>query len=88
MNQKYSQEELDIINFIENKNPESILNVESEIKKITSTVQNKKGKKLISLRINEDDLRALKLKASDIGIPYQTLIGSVIHQYLNKEITL
>jgi len=85
MSTNYSKEELEIIDYIENKNPKSIPNVEQKIKEITKAAQEKKRKKLISLRINEDDLSQIKIKASDIGIPYQTLIGSVIHQYVKKQ---
>lgn len=37
--------------------------------------------KHISIRLSERDLRKIKAKAIEIGIPYQTLIGSVLHQY-------
>lgn len=37
--------------------------------------------KRISIRLPEQDLENLKIKAAETGIPYQTLIGSLIHQY-------
>ena len=40
----------------------------------------KKNKK-INIRISENDLSALQRKAAREGIPYQTLIGSVLHKY-------
>jgi predicted DNA binding CopG/RHH family protein len=33
----------------------------------------------ITIRINSSDLNAIKQKAVDLGIPYQTLIGSTLH---------
>ena len=39
-----------------------------------------KRKKVITLRIHEMDLEAMRLKASKLGIPYQTYINSLIHQ--------
>jgi predicted DNA binding CopG/RHH family protein len=42
----------------------------------------------ISLRLNEEDLELLKKKAASAGIPYQTLISSVLHRYLNGDIVL
>ena len=42
----------------------------------------KKDKK-INIRISENDLSALKRKAAREGLPYQTLIGSVLHKYVN-----
>jgi predicted DNA binding CopG/RHH family protein len=43
--------------------------------------------KQISVRLSERDLRKIKVKAIEIGIPYQTLIGSVLHQYATGRIT-
>ncbi len=40
----------------------------------------KKNRK-INIRISENDLLALQSKAAREGIPYQTLIGSVLHKY-------
>ncbi len=35
----------------------------------------------ISLRISENVLQALKRKAADEGLPYQTLISSVLYKF-------
>ena len=40
----------------------------------------KKNRK-INIRISENDLSALQRRAAREGIPYQTLIGSVLHKY-------
>ena len=40
----------------------------------------KKNRK-INIRISENDLSALQRKAAREGIPYQTLIGSILHKY-------
>lgn len=42
----------------------------------------KKNKK-INIRISENDLYALQRRAAREGIPYQTLIGSVLHKFVN-----
>lgn len=42
-----------------------------------------KKDKSISIRINAHDLTSIKLIAAQEGIPYQTLIGSLIHKYTN-----
>ncbi|MBK7104970.1 MAG: hypothetical protein IPH62_06780 [Ignavibacteriae bacterium] len=42
----------------------------------------KKNKK-INIRISENDLTALQRKAAREGIPYQTLIGSILHKYVS-----
>ncbi len=42
--------------------------------------------KSINIRISENDLNKIKEKAVETGIPYQTLIGSVLHQYAEDKI--
>lgn len=38
-------------------------------------------KKNINLRININTYLGLKKKAAKLGLPYQTLAGSILHQY-------
>lgn len=42
-------------------------------------IKNKK----INIRISGNDLSALQRRAAREGIPYQTLIGSVLHKYVS-----
>ncbi len=44
--------------------------------------------KHISIRLSEKDLIKIKQKALSSGIPYQTLIGSLIHQYADDKIQI
>jgi len=41
--------------------------------------------KSISIRLTSVDLERIKSKAIQEGLPYQTLIGSIIHKYAHKE---
>ena len=41
-------------------------------------------RKNINIRVSERDLHRLKVKAAELGLPYQTLVSSVLHQYTNK----
>ena len=41
--------------------------------------------KRITIRINNSDLIGLKTRASKKNIPYQTLINSIVHQYLLRD---
>ncbi|CAN7413323.1 hypothetical protein [Pararhizobium sp. LjRoot238] len=38
----------------------------------------------ISLRVSKGDLARLKSRALQEGIPYQTLINSIIHKYVSE----
>lgn len=40
--------------------------------------------KNVNIRISEKDLVKIKSRAAEKGIPYQTLMTSVIHQYSSK----
>lgn len=38
----------------------------------------------INIRLSERDLQKLKAKAATKGLPYQTLVSSLIHQYSDE----
>ncbi len=84
---QYTKEELEIIDYIENKNPQSDPKATKIINELTQAIKwdynNNKRRKQISFKILEDDLKGLKNKASIEWIPYQTLLNSIIHKYLN-----
>lgn len=40
----------------------------------------------LNIRLSQKDLQKIKAKAIDKGIPYQTLVTSVIHQYVNDRV--
>ena len=44
--------------------------------------------KSISLRISERDLQQRKTKSLEVGIPYQTLLNALIHQFNTGKIEL
>lgn len=45
-----------------------------------------KIKKPVTIRINIADLQAIQLKASKLGIPYQTYINMLIHKNVTNEL--
>lgn len=40
----------------------------------------------MNIRITQRDLEGLKTKALEEGLPYQTLVSSIIHKYLNGKL--
>ena len=42
-----------------------------------------KKDKRINIRISDNDLTGLKIKAREEGIPYQTLVSSILHKYIS-----
>jgi len=62
-------------------------NQDDEKEKFKATVEaNIKQKKSINIRPLEADIIKIKGKALSKGIPYQTLINSVIHQFANDKL--
>ena len=59
-------------------------------KKKLMTVADNTFKKMrnINLRVSGRDLMKLKSKAEETGIPYQTLVRSLIRQYANGQMQL
>lgn len=37
---------------------------------------------LISIALPQEDVKAIRKKAAAVGIPYQTLIADILHQYV------
>src|SRR5574344_354415 len=45
--------------------------------------ENQENKKSITLRLSGTDIDAIKVDAMEQGLPYQSLIASIIHKYLS-----
>lgn len=41
----------------------------------------------LNIRVSKSDINAIKVKALQEGIPYQTLIASVLHKYAKGRLT-
>ena len=54
--------------------------------KVERIIKKANKKRNISLRVNGQDLDSLKLKAEKEGIPYQTLLSSIIHKFVNDRL--
>jgi predicted small secreted protein len=64
--------------------PEIKKNMSKELRESTKNIWYVKDKS-ISLRVSDHILELVKQKAQKQGIPYQTLIGSWIHQHAMEE---
>jgi predicted DNA binding CopG/RHH family protein len=54
--------------------------------RIEAILERSRKTKNINIRISEDDLIRLKRKAEEDGMPYQTLISSVLHKYITDRL--
>ena len=60
---------------------QSITNLEKEKAMLKEAAKRHvKRKKSITIRISEVDLETMQIKASKLGIPYQTYINMIIHK--------
>ncbi len=76
------QTERDLLRSVENNEWVSIGNKKQEFKKYAEIAKNSlKKDKRINIRINRNDIESIQIKAIEDGIPYQTLISSILHKY-------
>ena len=76
------EQERDIRESLEKGELAPVLDEEAEKEKIVRAARATLAKnRHISIRLSEKDLVRLRTRASELGIPYQTLIGSILHQY-------
>jgi len=82
------QEEKDLMESIERDEWEPVKNIAQERKKAMEAARNTlKKDKRINLRLSQKDYHQIQIKAIEEGIPYQTLISSLVHKYLNGSLT-
>jgi len=76
-------EEKDILESYERGEWRPIKNPKAEIKKLRGYAKNTLQKdKRINIRMSSKDLDQVQVIAAQEGIPYQTLISSIIHKYV------
>ena len=77
-------EEKDLMESIERDEWQPVKNFDRERKKaIEAARKTLKKDKRINLRLSQRDYHQIQIKAIEEGIPYQTLISSIVHKYLN-----
>ncbi|HSW70742.1 MAG TPA: antitoxin [Gammaproteobacteria bacterium] len=81
--QKLNAEENAILNAFESGKLHSISKLESEKKRIRYIAKSHGIKnRRVSLRMTEWDFRRIQEEALKEGLPYQSLLSSIIHKYL------
>ena len=83
MKYKLDQEEKEILAAFERGELKSVPNAAQEIAEARQAARNTFNKtKRVNLRLTERDFHMAHVKALEEGLPYQTLLSSVIHKYL------
>jgi predicted DNA binding CopG/RHH family protein len=82
-NPKLNKEEKQILNDFEAGDFKSLLTPKRKKMLQATAEETFKKDKRINIRISSRDLESLQRRALEEGIPYQTLVSSVLHKYVS-----
>jgi len=78
------QEERELMESIERDEWQPVKKIDQEKDNAIAAARNTlKKDKRINLRLTQKDYHQIQIKAIEEGVPYQTLISSLVHKYLN-----
>jgi len=81
---KLNQEERELLTSVERGEWRSVKNVEKERARYRGYARAMfKKDRRINIRLSTKDLETLQMLAIEEGIPYQTLIASILHKYVS-----
>lgn len=77
------KEEQELLNSVEQGEWQTVKNLPKELSRYQQYAETSLRKdKRINIRLSSNDLEALQFIAVEEGIPYQTLISSVLHKFI------
>ncbi len=81
---KLDREERELLDSIESGEWESVPNLKEEVRLHRQYARNTlKKDRRVNIRIASRDLEDIQTRAVEEGIPYQTLMASVLHKYIS-----
>ena len=84
---KLEKEEKELLESYENDEWLHIEDFEKQKAKYQQVAKNTALKnKRINIRLSEKDLSSLKARSLEEGLPYQTLVASIIHKYVSGKL--
>jgi predicted DNA binding CopG/RHH family protein len=84
MKAKEAKYEEDILGSFERREWESVPDLKNEIARYAASAAATLTKdKRINIRLSSRDLEDVQTRAAEEGMPYQTLIASVLHKYVS-----
>ena len=85
--EKLDKYEKEILESFERDEWETVDNLENKKSQYAQYARNTFLKnKRINIRISEKDFLGIKTKSLEEGIPYQTLISSILHKYISGKL--
>ena len=83
---KLDQEEKEILEAFESGKLKPVPDAKKELERYRGYAKATMRKDArINIRLSSRDLRSLKARALQEGVPYQTLISSVLHKYVDGQ---
>lgn len=80
---KLDNEEQELLSSYERDEWQSIPSVKEEIQKYQAyAAGTMKKNRLISIDLSSEDFKEIQHKAKEKGIPYQTLIAKIVHEFV------
>jgi predicted DNA binding CopG/RHH family protein len=83
MKTKEVKYEEDILASFEKGEWQSVPNLKEEIARYAASAATLTKDKRINIRLSSRDLEDVQTRAAEEGMPYQTLIASVLHKYVS-----
>ena len=81
---RLNQKEQELLESFERDEWRSVQGLEPEVERFREYARTTFKKDMrVNIRMSSKDLDALKKRALEEGIPYQTLMSSVLHKYAN-----
>jgi predicted DNA binding CopG/RHH family protein len=82
MSNELTPEEQEIEDNVERAKPAG----EETRKQVERILSRARKNQAISLRLSKEDVELTKKRAAEAGLPYQTLISSIIHKYVTDQL--
>ncbi|SMN01492.1 hypothetical protein SPONN_2534 [uncultured Candidatus Thioglobus sp.] len=78
------KEEQAIVKAVENQEFSQVGEIDDKVNAWQASVKQTIERKSIHLKLQARDVQKIRAIAYEKGVPYQTLIGSILHQYAKK----
>lgn len=66
--------------------PNRDVEIEKSVRAARAQIEAIRKQARVSLRLNSSDVERMREKANQAGLPYQTLIASVVHQFATNQL--
>lgn len=84
---KFDKEEKEILVAYETNKLKAKKPSKQELQKIKKMAENTFRKdRRVTIRLYDHDFKGIQRKAAELGMPYQTLISSMIHRYIEGDL--